>query len=520
MSLRPIASSAIALAAAALLAGPVHAQQSSSSRVMLAYKAGQGNAVRAAVARLGGKVVVDLSEVNAIAVTLPASRLAQLRATKGVELVEDDPVQRIAGYRSAGRSVSPLVVSTQVTPYGIPMVQADQVDDSSAGNRKLCIIDSGIDATHEDHAGNLLAGENLTASGTWDSDENSHGTHVAGTVAAVDNSVGVIGVMPNKMINLHIVKVFDATGSTSASTVAKAMLRCNKAGSHVISMSLGSSTPSTIQEKVANFITGRGKLILAAAGNGGSSALHYPASFPAVMSVGAIDSGMNHASFSQFNAEVDIAAPGVAVTSTVPMWSSTSGSLDVGGTPYMVTAAQYAPASSATGALADFGFGDTAVPGSMTGKVCLIQRGNDVSFADKSINCQASGGIGAVIYNNTTGDLNMTLGGPVVSIPVVGATQTDGTAMLGQLGQSTTVTVNQLPPYADFDGTSMATPHASAVAALVWSKHLACTAAQLRASLEKSAMDLGTAGRDDFFGHGLIQAKAASDRITAMGCGN
>jgi subtilisin family serine protease len=66
----------------------------------------------------------------------------------------------------------------------------------------------------------------------------------------------------------------------------------------------------------------------------------------------------------------------------------------------------------------------------------------------------------------------------------------------------------------------MATPHASAVAAVVWSLHTGCSAEQIRASLSKSAMDLGTAGRDFEYGHGLVQARAAHDRISALGCGN
>ena len=73
--------------------------------------------------------------------------------------------------------------------------------------------------------------------------------------------------------------------------------------------------------------------------------------------------------------------------------------------------------------------------------------------------------------------------------------------------------------YASFNGTSMATPHASGVAALVWSLHTQCSAEQIRASLNRSAMDLGAAGRDPQFGFGLVQAKAAHDRISSLGCG-
>jgi serine protease len=73
--------------------------------------------------------------------------------------------------------------------------------------------------------------------------------------------------------------------------------------------------------------------------------------------------------------------------------------------------------------------------------------------------------------------------------------------------------------YAYFNGTSMATPHVAGVAALVWSYFPSCTGSQIRTSLNRSAQDLGTAGRDTRFGYGLVQAKAAYDRIRTYGCG-
>ena len=153
----------------------------------------------------------------------------------------------------------------------------------------------------------------------------------------------------------------------------------------------------------------------------------------------------------------------------------------------------------------------------MSGKVCLIQRGT-YDFATKVSNCQASGGLGAVIYNNAAGGFGGTLGTTVTSIPSVTASDVEGAAMKNQLGQNATVAVAPTS-YAYYDGTSMATPHVSAVAALVWARNLGCTAAQLRTSLNLSAQDLGTVGRDTKYGHGLVQAKAADDRIKARGCG-
>jgi subtilisin family serine protease len=344
---------------------------------------------------------------------------------------------------------------------------------------------------------------------------------VAGTIAARGgNGIGVVGVLPNAKMPLHIAKVFDASGSTSSSTVAKAMLACRKAGANVVSMSLGGSSPSKLQQFVAKFLAGKGVLLVAASGNAGTTAISYPAGFPEVMSVGALDANKAWASFSQFNADVEISAAGVGVESTVPVGSASETTTVVGNSSYSSIPLTGTPLTVVTAPLYNFGLGTAQDPGA-AGKVCLIQRGS-ISFSDKVLACQASGGVGAVIYNNTAGPLNGTLNGVVTTIPSTGVSDVDGAAMLGQIGQSATVdTVNLIPvDYAAFNGTSMSTPHVAGIAALVWSQHLSCTAEQIRSSLKNSAMDLGDVGRDDKFGAGLIQAKAAGDRITALGCGN
>ncbi len=483
------------------------------SRVIVKFKAGAFAKGRAEVAAQGGRVLVDLAEVDALSTKLSPKVIALLKRSKNVEFIEVDHPQVLFASKRVGAKV---VAASQTVPYGIPMVQADMVSDAGAGSRKVCIIDSGIDGTHPDLAGVPMTGENFTTSGTWDSDENAHGTHVAGTVAALNNSIGVVGVMPSGTINLHIAKVFDASGSTSSSTVAKAMLACGKAGANVVSMSLGGSSPSRAQQLVAKLLAKRNVLQIAAAGNGGNSAISYPAGFAEVVSVAAVDAAMAHASFSQFNADVEIAAPGVGVLSTVPVGTGQSSTLDVNGTGYAVIAGVGSGGGSVTAPLYNFGLGEVVDAGA-AGKVCLIARGN-INFGIKVDNCVASGGIGAVIYNNVAGPLAMDLGG-VKTIPSVGADGNDSASLLAKVGQSATVAV-LTSDYAEFNGTSMATPHVSAVAALVWSLHGGCTAAQMRDSLNKSAMDLGAGGRDVEFGFGLVQAKTASDRITALGCGN
>jgi len=525
---RPILAGAIRAAAllAAMLTGiglatATQAAQPDKARVIVTFKAGAGPGAKAAINAAGGRVAVDLPDVNAVGAEVPAAAVQGLRRNPNVVSVDDDPIRRIAGYPASKGSarIALLPGTAEQSPYGIAMVQADQVTDAPAASRKVCIIDSGIDRSHEDLQGIAMDGVNLTKSGQWFTDENSHGTHVAGTIAAVDNTVGVVGVLPHQHINLFIAKVFDAAGSAPSSVIARAMIECKNADANVVNMSLGGDAPSAVELQMTDLLAKKGLLLIAAAGNGGTSAVEYPAGFATVVSVAAVDVNKAVASFSQFNADVELSGPGVGVLSTVPIGSQTAASVTVGAASYAAIPMDGSPRATATGTLADFGLGDTPVAGSMTGKVCLIKRGT-ITFAAKVVNCQNSGGLGAIIYNNTTGDLPGTLGETVTAIPSVGTTQADGQTMLTQLGQSATVSVfGTDDAYAFYNGTSMATPHVAGVAALVWSHFPHCTADQMRTSLDLHALDLGDPGRDVHFGFGLVQAKTTFDAIATGGCG-
>ncbi|HET9976269.1 MAG TPA: S8 family serine peptidase [Burkholderiaceae bacterium] len=488
-----------------------------TTRVIVAFKPGTGAQMRAAVAAARGQVKLDIQGMDAMAIEVPTAALAGLARNPHVEYVEED-AKRYPFALTTPSTGTPYALGQRV-PYGIAMVQADQLSDAAAANRMVCIIDSGYDRSHEDlSAGSNVTGEFDTGTGWWYTDENSHGTHVAGTIAAVNSAgTGVVGVAPNRNLKLHIVKVFGANGWAYSSTLATAANKCQAAGAHVISMSLGGSVSNRTEQRAFDSLYAAGILPIAAAGNGGNTRTSYPAGYASVVSVAAVDEFKAKASFSQANKDVEIAGPGVGVLSTVPMGTGVGSALTVGTTTYAPGDMEGSPRQTRTGALFDFGIGSATNAGA-AGKVCLIARGT-VDFATKVSNCQASGGVGAVVYNNVAGGFSGTLGTTVTSIPSVTASDTEGAAMLGQIGQSATVSVGP-SNYAYFDGTSMATPHVSAVAALVWSLNTGCTAAQLRNSLNKSALDLGVAGRDPSFGFGLVQAKAADTRIKSLGCGN
>ena len=283
-------------------------------------------------------------------------------------------------------------------PYGIDDTNAGDVLDSNSSSRKVCIIDSGYDKSHEDLPDDpsIVTGMSLvTGDEAWDTDEITHGTHVAGTIAAIEgNNIGVRGIIGNGGLKLHIVKVFGPSFGPSASVIIAAIEDCVAEGSNIINMSLGGSGKSDAYQDAINAAHEKGVLIFAASGNTASSGYMYPASYDHVTSVGAVDSSHRHSSFSTYNDQVDICAPGSRILSTVP--------------------------------------------------------GNG---------------------------------------------------------------------YQSYSGTSMACPHVAGVAALVWSNFPTLPAEELRTILESTATDLpleAPDGRDDKYGHGLVNAKAAYDAILAL----
>ena len=464
----------------------------------------QPAAGKAALGAAGGTLIKELGPQNAAAAYIPSRALQGLRRSPHIEYIESDPIRK------------PL---SQTVPFGIEMVQADQVPEPSAGaaNRTVCIIDSGYYDQHEDLAANNVSGDGIN----WYRDGCGHGTHVAGTIAALNNGTGVVGVLPGGTVGLHIVRVFgDNCLWAFASDLIDALNRCEAAGAHVVNMSLGGSFKSRTEERAFRQADNRGLLSVAAAGNGGTGSPHYPASYKSVVSAAAVDENKVVAAFSQKNSQVELAAPGVAVLSTVP-WIDLN-TLSIGGVTYSgnyIENANRTDGAGKNGPLADGGLCDST--GAWDGKVVLCERG-DISFFDKVINVQNSGGSAAVIFNNAPGNFLGTLGsGNSSSIPAISLSQEDGQSALLQAGSSGAVVSQSEEPasgYEAWNGTSMATPHVSGVAALVWSHHDQCTNDEIRDALASTAEDLGEPGRDNSYGFGLVQAAAALAALDVNGC--
>ncbi|MEJ2523708.1 MAG: S8 family serine peptidase [Gammaproteobacteria bacterium] len=430
----------IAVAGQPAYAAPPDDKGADRARVYVAYKDGQRGPAQRALAAVGAEVHHDFPGLGAYAASIPAVAREALARNPAVAYVEEDPKR----YPMA-----------QTVPYGIPMVQADQVDaPSGGGGAMVCIIDSGYDGGHPDLPG-ATGSNDPGGAGAWDTDGSGHGTHVAGTIAAVNNSTGVVGVTSEGSGNvpLHIVKVFgdDGTWAYSSSLVA-ALGECEQAAGGanlVVNMSLGGSFKSRTEDRAFSQAYNRGVLSVAAAGNDGNTRKSYPASYDSVVSVAAVDEQGIVASFSQQNDQVELSGPGVLVLSTVPVGTGTEQSFTVAGTSYSAIAMDGSPFDSATGALVDCGLGSSTCQGA-SGQVCLISRG-DISFSDKVLACEAGGGVAAVIYNNEPGPLLGTLGGVATNIPSLGISQADGESALDSLGASATVTI-AVSDYAYFDG--------------------------------------------------------------------
>ncbi len=506
---------------AAVIAVPSPAvAQVDEQHVIVGYKKGKSAKFRAPGfgPQRHARVKHDLSRIGAMAMVLSSAELKKLRQDRDVDYIEED-VKRypMAATRlSTGESGTPYLAG-QLVPYGLKLVQADQLPDTNAANRKLCIIDSGYDRSHEDlPSGSNITGDYDAGTGWWYTDERRHGTHVAGTILALNNNgTGVVGVAPNNRLKVHIVKVFDADGWAYSSSLSAAAEKCAAAGANVISMSIGGARYSKTEEATFSALAARGILSVAAAGNAGNRNLSYPGAYESVLMVGAVNEFLQHSSYSQYNSKVELVAPGDQVYSTVPMGEGMLSALTIKGETLLPGTLAGSPMHAVSGPLADFGLGDK-VTTTMTGKVCLIKRGS-ISFAEKVLNCQLSGGVGAIVYNNSFGIYNGTLGDAATAIPSATVSDYDGLRLHARLGSSIALAVTPMN-YKYVDGTSMAVPHVSGVAALVWSYFPACSGEQIRGALRSSARELTGNGRNDRTGHGLVQARAAYDHLLQKGC--
>jgi len=286
--------------------------------VGFASDAGRQKALDAA-----SEVVRDFDSLDIVTAKMPKQAATSLESSPNVRYVEENGT---------------MEALAQTLPWGIDRVDAEilHANSETGSGADIAIIDTGIDDDHPDLQANLGKGKAFVECGTggligsctfsgnsnacnypW-SDDNDHGTHCAGIADAVNNSEGVVGVSTEA--TLHAVKVLDCGGSGSYSDIAAGIEYVADQGWDVGSMSLGGDSGSSALKDAVQYAQNNGVLLVAAAGNDGSctDCVGYPAAYSEVMAVSSTNKDDQLSDFSSQGPEVEIAAPGTDIYSTVP----------------------------------------------------------------------------------------------------------------------------------------------------------------------------------------------------------
>ncbi|HYO73681.1 MAG TPA: S8 family serine peptidase [Archangium sp.] len=512
------------------------------------------------LAQAGGRLKYHWPSLDAAALSLTPEAQARLAQDPDVLSISPDrPVRALGLPRSVPVSALAAAAETPAAPseytWAVRMTQANEVWDNDndgvldtgaviGSGITVCVIDSGIDRNHPELAAAYVGGkdyiddddnpEDKDASGGWGG---GHGTHVAGTILAQLGSGGQVdlndpALSPNGMVGmapgarLLVARVLDERGNGRTSDVIAALKWCGEQKANIVSLSLGSSNPDETEEQTFQELWDAGILSIAASGNAGELSPYspvYPAAYSTVIAVGAVDSEMGHARYSQGGEHLSLVAPGTNVYSTFPRGNSPFASLLAGDTFYKSRSLDYVPFEEYEGTLVDCGLGASmrsclGASASCEGFVAYVDRG-DVRFNEKVKNVRSQGARAVIIGNNDPADddaLGFTLGNPAQWPPVTAIPTTSVPAIRAQLGKSVRVGIRG-GDYAYSTGTSMATPHVAGVAALVWSANPSLKNADVRRILESTAKDLlgapdSAEGKDPVFGHGLVQARAAVEQ--------
>jgi len=307
-----IAGIIVSLSAVALTS---QAKSEPMSRKIVVFKSGILNesAREALIGKFGGVKIKDLSLINGKAILLPPKAEKALAQETGVLRIDDDVI--VEALVKGGISAKPAPVPPAETlPWGVDRIDADLVWGITTGDPvKAAIVDTGIDVKHPDLKDNLKGGVSTVNYTASYNDDNGHGTHVAGIVGAIDNTIGVIGVGPK--IDLYAVKVLDRRGSGYLSDVIEGLDWAIQNKMQVVNMSLGTASDILSFQEAVQRVSAAGIVQVAAAGNSGGSVI-YPAAYSQVIAVSATDNADAIASWSSRGPEVDLAAPGVSIYST------------------------------------------------------------------------------------------------------------------------------------------------------------------------------------------------------------
>ncbi|WP_342436809.1 S8 family peptidase [Paenibacillus sp. FSL L8-0436] len=203
--------------------------------------------------------------------------------------------------------------------WNLPAIETEQGWNLSKGSKEVvvAVVDTGVQASHPDLQGQLLAGYNAVAKGSTPDDDVGHGTHVAGIIGAViNNEEGVAGISwYNKILP---VKALDNSGAGTTYSVAEGIIWAADNGAKVINLSLGNYADSQFLHDAIKYAYDRDVVIVSAAGNDNTERPGFPAAYEEVLAVAATNANGEKASFSNYGDYIDVTAPGESIASTYP----------------------------------------------------------------------------------------------------------------------------------------------------------------------------------------------------------
>jgi thermitase len=267
-----------------------------------------------ALASYGLPVIENLAELQVLRVGVAEGQEQSL-----VQMLLEDPRVEYAELDyMVHATIIPNDPGFNSYQWGLQKIQAPSAWDVTTGTSDvvIAIIDTGVDLNHPDLNNKIVPGWDFVNDDAYAQDDHGHGTHVAGIAAAESNN-GQGGAGASWGARIMPLKVLDPQGDGYYSDVASAVRYACNHGAWIINLSLGGSNPSSVLEDALEDVYQDGCLVTAAAGNDGRSGIDYPARYPHAMAVAATNDADQRATFSDWGPEMDVAAPGVDIYSTL-----------------------------------------------------------------------------------------------------------------------------------------------------------------------------------------------------------
>ncbi|MGH8867735.1 MAG: S8 family serine peptidase [Actinomycetes bacterium] len=286
-------------------------------RLVVRLEARAGFAGEVAAARaLGAEPAVREPRLDAFSLDVPAGEADAVRRDLG-ERAGVDTVQ-VAHRRTLADVPNDPQWSSQSTYMSAVHAPGAWGLSQGRASVRVAVIDTGVATGHPDLIGKVVGQYNAVTGTSSVRDAMGHGTSVASVAAArTGNGVGVAG--SGYRTSVLAVKVADSNGTLRSDAIASGIRWAADHGADVINMSFGGSATDWLERDAVAYAQSKGVLLVASAGNAGTSDLHYPAALPGVLSVGATSaSGTSRPSWSSYGRWVDLAAPGAGIRAAVP----------------------------------------------------------------------------------------------------------------------------------------------------------------------------------------------------------